>query len=89
MIKASLIASLTMPRSDDGAEVRALPDSVKCLEVRADLVGEVSTKWLRTRRIGLLPEPLTEPQFPLTERTPAREVVEPPNESKSPETFFG
>ncbi len=54
MIKASLIASLTGPPSVDGAELRALPKCVDWLEVRGDLVGEVSPEWLRDRFEGRL-----------------------------------
>lgn len=54
MIKASLIASLTKPPSGDGAELRALPECVGWLEVRGDLVGEVSPDWLRDRFKGRL-----------------------------------
>ena len=54
MIKASLIASLTKPPSGDGAELRALPKCVDWLEVRGDLVGDVSPDWLRDRFEGQL-----------------------------------
>lgn len=54
MIKASLIASLRTLPSGDGAEVRALPGGVDWLEVRADLVGDVPTDWLRDRFKGRL-----------------------------------
>ena len=54
MIKASLIASLTEPPSEDGAEIRALPECVDWLEVRGDLAGAVSPEWLRDRFSGKL-----------------------------------
>jgi len=54
MIKASLIASLTEPPSADGAELSALPECVDWLEVRTDLVGEISAEWLRDRFAGKL-----------------------------------
>lgn len=54
MIKASLIASLTKPPSGDGAELRALPECVDWLEVRGDLVGDISVEWLRDRFKGRL-----------------------------------
>lgn len=54
MIKASLIASLKTCPSPDGSELRALPTCVDWLEVRADLVGDVSADWLRDRFKGRL-----------------------------------
>ncbi|HWN11952.1 MAG TPA: type I 3-dehydroquinate dehydratase [Pyrinomonadaceae bacterium] len=54
MIKASLIASLTGPPSGDGAELRALPKCVDWLEVRGDLVADISPDWLRDRFKGQL-----------------------------------
>jgi 3-dehydroquinate dehydratase/shikimate dehydrogenase len=54
MIKASLIASLMTPPTPDGEELRTLPVGVDWLEVREDLVGEISTDWLRDRFRGQL-----------------------------------
>jgi 3-dehydroquinate dehydratase/shikimate dehydrogenase len=54
MVKASLIASLLSPPSSDGGELRALPDSVEWLEVRADLVGDLDPQWLRNHFKGRL-----------------------------------
>jgi 3-dehydroquinate dehydratase/shikimate dehydrogenase len=54
MIKASLIASLLSLPSSTGAELRALPDSVEWLEVRADLVGDLDPDWLRDHFKGRL-----------------------------------
>lgn len=47
MREASLIAVLTTPPSMSGAELTALPDTVRWLEVRADLVGDLNPEWLR------------------------------------------
>lgn len=54
MRQTALVASLTEPPSDDGAELRALPDGVRVLEVRADLVGDLDPDWLRDRFAGEL-----------------------------------
>lgn len=47
MQKTALVASLTTPPSDDGAELRELRGKVDFLEVRADLIGELDPAWLR------------------------------------------
>jgi len=47
MPEAALIAALTVPPSADGREIRALPAAVRCLEVRADRVGDLDPDWLR------------------------------------------
>lgn len=52
MRQTTLVATLTSPPSEDGAELRDLPPGVGFLEVRADLVGELSTDWLRDRFDG-------------------------------------
>jgi len=54
MIKASLIASLNTGPTSDGAELKVLPECVDWLEVRSDLVGDVSADWLRDRFKGRL-----------------------------------
>src|SRR5687768_13615210 len=54
MTKASLIVSLSTRPSADGHELLALPDCVDWLEVRADLVGGISTDWLRSHFKGRL-----------------------------------
>jgi 3-dehydroquinate dehydratase/shikimate dehydrogenase len=59
MIKAALIGTLMTPPSPSGAELAALtssalPSSVDWLEVRADLVGDVDTEWLRSHFSGRL-----------------------------------
>ena len=54
MIKATLIATLLTPPSPDGRELAALPAAVDWLEVRADLVGDIDTDWLRSRFAGRL-----------------------------------
>lgn len=54
MTKASLIASLMALPSGTGAELTALPDSAEWLEVRADLLGDINTEWLRSHFKGRL-----------------------------------
>lgn len=54
MADASLIATLSAPPSAGGVELRALPDSVGWLEVRADLAGDLDPLWLRGRFRGRL-----------------------------------
>ncbi|MCP3960247.1 MAG: type I 3-dehydroquinate dehydratase [bacterium] len=52
--QTTLVATLTTPPSDDGEEIRQLPEGVGFLEVRADLVGELDPDWLRDRFDGAL-----------------------------------
>ncbi|MDA8016593.1 MAG: type I 3-dehydroquinate dehydratase [Thermoanaerobaculia bacterium] len=52
MKRTSLVATLTTPPSDDGAELRSLPEGTDWLEVRADLVGDLDPAWLRDRWSG-------------------------------------
>jgi len=54
MRKATLIATLVGPPSEDGAGVAALPDCVEWLEVRADLTGDLDPDWLRQHFRGRL-----------------------------------
>jgi len=55
MTQTSLIATLLAPPSPNGAELSSLPAAVQCLEVRADLVGELDPDWLRDHfRGGLI-----------------------------------
>ena len=54
MTQTSLIAALLTPPSPNGIELSTLPDSVQWLEVRADLVGELDTDWLRDHFRGRL-----------------------------------
>ena len=54
MVKAALIATLLAPPSPSGAELAALPNSVDWLEVRADLVGDLNSEWLRAHFKGQL-----------------------------------
>ena len=54
MTQTSLIAALLTPPSPNGVELTSLPDSVQWLEVRADLVGELDTDWLRNHFRGRL-----------------------------------
>ncbi len=51
---ATLVASLTEAPSASGDEVRALSEQAGCLEVRADLVGDIGVEWLRERFSGEL-----------------------------------
>ena len=51
---ATLVASLTEAPGASGDEVRALSERAGCLEVRADLVGDVDVDWLRERFAGEL-----------------------------------
>ena len=52
MKRTSLVATLTSPLSDDGAELRSLPEGTDWVEVRADLVGDLDASWLRDRFDG-------------------------------------
>lgn len=52
MPEAALVATLTVPPSADGREIRALPAAVSCLEVRADRVGDLDRDWLRNHFSG-------------------------------------
>jgi 3-dehydroquinate dehydratase/shikimate dehydrogenase len=45
--RAAVVAVLSSPLALDGAELRALADRADCLEVRADLVGDLDVHWLR------------------------------------------
>lgn len=54
MIKATLIATLTMPPSPGGQELLALQGRADWLEVRADLVGDLDSDWLRSHFGGRL-----------------------------------
>jgi 3-dehydroquinate dehydratase/shikimate dehydrogenase len=49
MREATIVASLTSP-----SELESLPAEVRCLEVRADLTGDVDPDWLRDRFRGEL-----------------------------------
>lgn len=51
---ATLVASLTEAPSASGDEVCVLSKQADCLEVRADLVGDVDVDWLRERFAGEL-----------------------------------
>jgi 3-dehydroquinate dehydratase/shikimate dehydrogenase len=54
MNEVTLVASLLSPPSPDGAELASLPDEVRWLEVRADLVGAIDPDWLRSHFRGRL-----------------------------------
>jgi 3-dehydroquinate dehydratase/shikimate dehydrogenase len=54
MIKATLVATLLTPLSPGGKELSALPAAVDCVEVRADLTGDLDPDWLRDRFRGRL-----------------------------------
>ena len=51
MSKATLIATLRTPPSQDGHELTALPEPVAWLEVRADLVGDLDADWLHSATV--------------------------------------
>jgi 3-dehydroquinate dehydratase / shikimate dehydrogenase len=54
MTKATLVATVIAPPTADGKELTALASSVEWLEVRADLVGDLSPAWLRAHFSGKL-----------------------------------
>ena len=54
MPRTSLIATLLDPPSPDGAELTALSDAVEWLEVRADVLGDIDSDWLRSHFKGRL-----------------------------------
>jgi 3-dehydroquinate dehydratase/shikimate dehydrogenase len=54
MAKVALVATLTAPLSSDLHEIRQLPDAVTCLQVRADLIGDVPVSRLRSHFSGKL-----------------------------------
>jgi 3-dehydroquinate dehydratase/shikimate dehydrogenase len=54
MRQAALVAVLTRPPSASGDEIAALPETVRFLELRADLVGDLDADWLRSRFRGAL-----------------------------------
>lgn len=54
MADATIVATLMAPLTVGGEELASLPESVKWLEVRADLVGDISPDWLRARFSGNL-----------------------------------
>src|ERR1700682_1336855 len=54
MAKVVLVATLTAPLSSDLHEIRKLPDAVTCLQVRADLIGDVPVSRLRSHFSGEL-----------------------------------
>lgn len=54
MAQAIIVATLVTPPSGDGEELSTLPSTVKWLEVRADLVGDIDADWLRTHFDGNL-----------------------------------
>ena len=54
MKTTTLVATLTTPPSNDGAELAELPSGVGTLEVRADLLGDLDPDWLRDRFAGNL-----------------------------------
>jgi 3-dehydroquinate dehydratase/shikimate dehydrogenase len=54
MTEATLVATLFAPPTTDGRELAALPSAINWLEVRADLVGDLSPEWLRAHFAGNL-----------------------------------
>jgi 3-dehydroquinate dehydratase/shikimate dehydrogenase len=54
MNDVSLVATLKASPSSEVARILDLPDTVTWLQVRADLIGDISTKWLRRHFRGKL-----------------------------------
>ena len=54
MERVQLVASLTAPPSSNPTEMEKLPETVTWLQVRSDLVGDISTEWLRGHFPGKL-----------------------------------
>jgi len=54
MAEATIVATLTVPPTVDGQELSSLPNTVKWLEIRADLAGDLDPDWLRARFEGIL-----------------------------------
>src|SRR5437762_9034683 len=54
MRETSLIATLITCPSTNGAALAALPNFVRWLEVRADLIGDIDPGWLRNHFRGQL-----------------------------------
>jgi len=54
MTQATVVATLLTTPSPTGEELAALPAATEWLEVRADLVGDVSARWLREHFRGRL-----------------------------------
>jgi len=54
MTEATIVATLMAPPTVDGKELLSLPNTVKWLEVRADLAGDLNPDWLRKRFHGNL-----------------------------------
>jgi len=52
--ETTLVATMTHPPSEDGAELAKLPPGVGYLEVRADLIGTIDPDWLRQHFPGKL-----------------------------------
>jgi len=48
MVRASIVASLTIAPSPDGRELRAVAQAAEWLEVRADLIGDLDPNWIRS-----------------------------------------
>lgn len=48
MVRASIVASLTIAPSPDGRELRAIAQAAEWLEVRADLIGDLDPHWIRS-----------------------------------------
>ena len=54
MTEATIVATLMAPPTVDGKELSSLPSTVKWLEVRADLAGDLNPDWLRAHFGGNL-----------------------------------
>ena len=54
MTEAIIVATLMEPAMAAGRELLSLPSTVKWLEVRADLTGDLDSAWLRDHFDGKL-----------------------------------
>ena len=52
--RATIAVTLARMPSAEGAELASLPAEVNCLELRADLAGDLDPDWLRARFPGTL-----------------------------------
>ena len=52
--RATIAVTLARRPSTEGAELASLPGEVDCLEIRADLAGDLDPDWLRARFPGTL-----------------------------------
>jgi hypothetical protein len=54
MTEATIVATLMTPLKYAGEELLSLPATVKWLQVRADVVGDINPDWLRKHFDGKL-----------------------------------